>query len=1181
MLFKKIYMHGFKSFADPVTIELDNGITCVVGPNGAGKSNISDALRWVLGEQSPKQLRGGKMEEVIFAGTKTRKPKGMAEVTLLIDNSDKSLPIEYNEVSVTRRMFRSGENEYIINGNQCRLRDIRELFMDTGIGVEGYSIIGQGKIADLISTKPENRREIFEESAGVVMYKTRKASAEKKIKTANDNLDRVRDIIAEIEGRIDDLREDSSKAKEYIELRDRYKYLSVNIIIHNIQGIDKNLIIYSDDLKSMKESLNSFTDSLNKLENELEELRIREDELNDIIEESNTLLIEKINELNRISNRGQLNSARLVQLDKDISRLNNNIEYNKNKLLVENEKFIELETLEKDIDIELSKDKENIEKTLSIINDRKTKLKLIENEIESNKNELIDLNSESIRKKAEIGVLSNYLTTLLNRKDEIVNEHKTKDESFTRNKLELEKINLEIESKVKNIKEIESLIDKYNNEINTLESNSKELNDRIQDNSKKRTIKESRKATLIELENRYDGYNNSVRSLMNRRINGLIGTVSDLISVPNGYENAIETVLGNQMQNIVCENDKSAKEAVIWLKSSGNGRATFLPLKSIKGKKISPDVDTVNSAGYLGIASDIVKSESKYHNILNYLLGRIIVVDTMDNAIKISKKNTGSNRIVTLDGEVVNASGAITGGKYRHKTSNILARKKEIDALEHEINNLIIEEKLLINKKSNNDKDISIANDKKKGIYDELKKFEIEHNILMSDYNHINERVNSAKEKEDRYERDVNNIKKDIESTKTLIEKYKQEISESEEFSIKLNKNTSNLIDQGENYKDLLNEDNEELIVNRLSLKKNETKKLSNNELIEQIRDNITDYKDLIESTQSELESFINEKNVLSGNSESSDEIINELKTEKEELEKKIESSSRELEDNKNQYKNNIKSQKEINNEISHLQDDIHKNELKITKNETVIESLKDKLWDEFETSYAEAFDIKEEDLKITSANKEVKEIKIKIAELGEVNIGSISEYEKVKKRYEFMISQESDIKDAITELTGIINSMERTIKIKFNENFKKVAINFEEMFKVLFGGGYAELRLEDDSNPLESGIEIIAQPPGKKLRNINLMSGGEKTLIGVALMFAVLKAKPTPFCILDEVEAALDESNIEKFGNCLKSFDDIQFAIITHQKKTMEHADVLYGVTMPEHGISKLISLKLSEREN
>ena len=1181
MLFKKIYMHGFKSFADPVTIELDNGITCVVGPNGSGKSNISDALRWVLGEQSPKQLRGGKMEEVIFAGTKTRKPKGMAEVTLIIDNSDKSLPTEYNEVSVTRRMFRSGENEYIINGNQCRLRDVRELFMDTGIGVEGYSIIGQGKIADLISQKPENRREIFEESAGVVMYKTRKASAEKKIKGAKDNLDRVRDIINEIEGRIDGLKEDSAKAKEYLRLRDRYRYLSINIIVHNIEGIDKNLIIASDDLKDMKDSLSSYNMKLDKIGSELEEIRTREDELNDIIEDSNSSLIEKINELNRINSRGQLDSAKLAELDKDIDRLTKDIELNKSKLEVENDKFKELEKVESEIDSELSRDKKEIDQILNIVNERKAKLELIENEIENNKNEIIDLNSESIRKKAEIGVLSNYLTTLLSRKDEISNEHKTKDENFTRNKSELERTEQELESITKNIKESNELIVEFNNQLNKLESNSREINERIEINLKNRTVKESRKNTLIELENRYEGYNNSVRALMNSKLNGILGTVSDLISVPNGYENAIETVLGNQMQNLICEDDKSAKNAVNWLKSSGNGRATFLPVKSIRGRQISPDLDTIKSAGYLGIASEIVKSDDKYNNILNYLLGRIIVASTMDDAINMSKKNTGANRIVTLDGEVINASGAITGGKYRHRSSNILARKNEIDSLEKEIGDLITEEDLLSNKKAENVKNISIITEKITETHENLKRCEIDKNILLSDYNHINERVRSAKEIEDRYERDVKNIESDIDSTKNLIEKYENEISESEVLSVKIDEKTSDLIDQAENYKELLKEGNEELVTKRLSLNKNETRKLSNNELIEQIRDTIADYVDLVDELQSELQANIDEKTILSGNSENSDEKIKELEKLKEDLERTIGSSQKELEENKNRYSTNLKAQKEINYEITRLQDDIHKSELKITKNETVKDSLKGKLWDEFETSYAEAASIKEDDFKITSGNKEVKDIRIKISELGDINIGAISEYEQVKSRYEFMISQEADINDAITELNGIINNMERTIKTKFKDNFDKIVINFEDMFKKLFGGGSANLKLDDESNLLESGIEIIAQPPGKKLKNINLMSGGEKTLIGVALMFAVLKAKPTPFCILDEVEAALDESNIEKFGNCLKSFDDIQFAIITHQKKTMEHADVLYGVTMPEQGISKLISLKLSERKN
>lgn len=1179
MLFKKIYMNGFKSFADPVTIELNDGITCVVGPNGTGKSNISDALRWVLGEQSPKQLRGGKMEEVIFAGTRTRKPKGMAEVTLTIDNSDKSLPIEYNEVAVTRRMYRSGENEYIINGNQCRLRDIRELFMDTGIGVEGYSIIGQGKIADLISTKPENRREVFEEAAGIVMYKSRRAEAERKLKDAGNNLERVRDIISEIEGRIDGLREDSEKAKEYIKLRDRYKYLEINIIIHNIEGIDKNLSSSRAYLEEMREALLKNTNELNDIGIELDRIRNKEDEINDDLEESNALLIKNINELNRLCNRGELDSARLVQLDKDIDRLKNLIKENDEKLKLEQEKFNELQKNEIKIDDDLKKDKNRIEEALILNEEHKTKLEDINRQIDFNNNEIIDLNNESIKKKAEIGVLSNYLTTLENRKNETINDYQSKDDNLNSTRIEFERIDNELKSKINEIKDNEEKLNRINDEIVRTSELNKNLEEKIKLNIESKNIKESRKNTLNELEDRYEGYNNAVKALMNNTSTGIIGTVSDLISVPDGYELAIETALGNQMQSIICDDDDSAKNAVKWLKSSRNGRATFLPVKSIYGQQFNANDEIISSSGYLGIASNIISYNKKYKNIMDYLLGRIIITEKLEDAIKLSKKNIKASRIVTLEGEVINMSGAITGGRYKHKTVNFLARKKEIESLSLEIDKLKKEEKNLIERLSSNREDLKELKDKRVNIYEILKKMEIDKNVLSNEFEHINELLKNKKESDDKFDRNIRNIEGDINNTNNLINKYQEEIKEFENKAQDISTETDFLLIESEKYKEIIEKENEEVLEIHLSLNNNQNKKLANNELIEQIRDKMTDYEDIIDSSNEELSSFTREKEILSGNSENSDDKINELKLLKINLEDKISLATAQLEENKDSYKTYLKKQEDINLEVNKLQDEIHKADIKLAKNETIKDSLKTKLWDEFETSYAEASDLKDENLKITTASKEAKEVKTRLEALGDVNIGSISEYEKVSKRYEFMTAQEIDTLEAIKELNQIISGIEKTIKIRFKDNFDKVVLNFEEMFKKLFGGGTAELRLEDETNPLESGIDIIAQPPGKKLKNINLMSGGEKTLIGVALMFAVLKAKPTPFCILDEVEAALDESNIEKFGNCLKSFKDIQFAIITHQKKTMEHGDVLYGVTMPEQGISKLLSLKLSER--
>ena len=1171
-------MQGFKSFADPVNIELNDGVTCIIGPNGSGKSNISDALRWVLGEQSSRQLRGAKMQDVIFAGTATRKPKGMAEVTLVIDNTAGILPLEYNEVAVTRRMYRSGESEYLINGNQCRLRDIRELFMDTGIGVEGYSIIGQGKIADIVSTKPENRRQIFEEAAGVVLYKTRKTEAENKLKAATLDLDRVRDIIAEIEGRIDGLKEDSEKATEYLELRDRYKTLGINIILHNLEKLEGDVKSGKEELETLKKTIEETSDGLVDMDEKLENARLEEAELNEKYADANQKLLNTIDELGVITSGGRINHERLLNIEKELQRINEDLNTAAEKLVEEKEELARLEEGEKTVNAEMEQVKKELDAAVMLFNDHTGRNSSLNIEIEKLKDQMMNLTNQNVQRTAEINTLSSYKTTLEERKVSLSDDYEGRDKTEADNRARLTELSDSLKSKEDELESGKARLDEVSNNILSATESIEKISAEIDEISHKSSKAAARRSTIEEMEANYEGYNNTVRMLMQRNQSGIIGTVSDIIEVPSEYVTAVETALGGALQHIVCDDDNSAKSAINWLKSSKSGRATFLPVASVRADRLGLDGSVKSAKGFIGIASEMVDTKSKFREIVDYLLCRVIIADNMDDAISISKKNVGGYRIVTLEGEVINAFGAITGGKFSNKTANLLDRKQEIGTLKAQIDEYEKRTQELISQKESEEKTRDALREERNELRNKISTAEIEFNVLKSDIEHAESMVKADEGAAERFKSEIESIDSDLERADRMIDKYKAEISAAEKEITEAEAVAEKYMTEADEIAPLIEEDNEKIVALKIKIGENETKVLSGNEIIERVRDSITDLETSIEENTTEKEELTRQKELLTNTGAESGDKENSLREAKEALEAEIESLSASLEANKTNSDMLMHEQKESRTKLENIKEESYRLEVKTARNETLSETQKEKLWDEFEVSYAEALDMRDDDFGITAGNRESREIRIRLAELGDVNVGSIEEYKAVSKRYEFMTTQEADITKAMDELNEIIRNMDKTIKTKFKENFDKVVVNFEESFKELFGGGYAELRLEDETKPLESGIEITAQPPGKKLKNINLLSGGEKTLTAIALMFAVLKAKPTPFVILDEVEAALDEINIERFSDYLKNFGNIQFALITHQKATMEHADVLYGVTMPEQGISRMLSLKLGD---
>ena len=1178
MYFKRLEMHGFKSFAEPVVIDFNEGVTCIVGPNGSGKSNISDAIRWVLGEQSPKALRGGKMEEVIFNGTASRKSRGMAEVTLVIDNTEGILPIDFSEVAITRRMYRSGESEYLINNNQCRLRDIKELIMDTGIGVDGYSIIGQGKIQGIVDGKPEDRREILEESAGVVMYKSKKHEAELKLDRTQTNLDRVNDIISEIEGRIDGLKEDSVKAKEALQLREKRRDLEINITLRNVEKYNMTNEAGIEDINQLGKSLEELENSDSKLDENIQAVRDKNDNLEKLGNEAREKLLAKIDELNAVTNKSQLDSEKLAGFDRDVERLNSEIRVLEEKRTKELQKSEEYQNEKEDAQKLFEVSDKKLQNAISEYNEVMSRSIDISEKIQDAQNQIIDLNRDAAFKRSEAKSSQSMIEVQEKRKKEILQEKSELEQGQTEQKRILQSAIDERDEIIKESNDVQlDIVNKKAGKDETAEL-IRELSRKSEDLKIKRSQSIARKKTIEEMEANYEGYNGAVRFIMKSGIKGIHGVVGDLLNVPSKYETAIETALGGMLQNIVCEKDNDAKKAIELLKAQRAGRLTFLPMESVRGQNGSLSSAAMSARGFEGMANELVEFDSVYEGIFSYLLGRVAIVKDMDTAIQLSKITGSGIRFVTLDGEVINQSGAITGGKFKNQTANLLSRKNEILKLENTIEELNKEfEENESELKEKTDADIKLGQEirelegKKSSIQEELTK-------VLSRVSALETNASNSDEMNIKRDNELRTIDEQIEQNNKYIEKYNKEAENLENEALGMQKEVdSYLVLQSEIEKET--DSKRELITGaRIEKSKLEGEVKTKDELLESVLDAIDDFTEQIDSKEEELESLDKKRSGILYGADDAEGKAARLKSEKEELDEYISRVSEEKEQVNKELTGLLAEHKEIAEKINSYRDQKQQQEIRLARNETQLENAKQKLWDDFEISYAQALLYKRDDFVLSTAVKESRDIKNRLDELGDINVGAIKEYEEVSERYSFLTEQRNDISNAKDELLQIITDMDKTIKVKFKENFDKVVVNFEDIFKELFGGGHAELRLDNPDNPLESGIEIIAQPPGKKLQNINLMSGGEKSMTAIALMFAVLRTKPTPFCILDEVEAALDDANIDRFANYLKHFNEIQFAVVTHQKVTMEHADVLYGVTMPEQGISKVLSLRLGD---
>ena len=1188
MYLKRLELQGFKSFAEKIRLDFNGGITAVVGPNGSGKSNIADAIRWVLGEQSIKTLRGSKMEDVIFAGTEHRKPLGFAEVTIVLDNSDSTLPIEYDEVAITRRVYRSGESEYLINKTNCRLKDITELLLDTGIGKDGYSVIGQGRIDEILSTRSEDRRQIFEEASGIMKYKVRKQEAEKKLEFTRQNLERINDIITELEAQLEPLREQSEKARRFLDLREELKVLDVNVYLDNMKKSRERLETLEQQLKTVQDQINDENKKLEEITNSNREKTDLLKSLDEKLEAAKQVYYETEGNLERCNSEISLSREKIANLMQNIERLDaEKAELNEKIEALESEeanKQNRLNYLEKqleDYSTKLAAYEKQMEELLKTLDEEERKIELLKSEIMDK----MDIYSD---KKLQISNLRTHIENMQKRQRSI-------DTDVYQNIVEKDREKMKKEELAESIRKAEKLIKEHKEKISALSGERGETDRMLSELRAKQSkinsdiqFKSSRVRTLREMEQRLEGYNRSVREVLQachaspQFGKGIHGALAQLIEVDRKYETAIEISLGGALQNIVTQTEEDAKKAIEFLKKNKLGRATFLPISSVEGKGFdSQTLGRIKQCeGFCGIASDLVKHDPLYNGIIRSLLGKVVVIDDLDNGIKMARKFGYSFRIVTLEGDLLNTGGAISGGSIENRGTGILTRNREIGELDEELKALKQQESEVNNDIRLLTEDISRIEAEIASIEKEIKDNEL---IKIRDESHLaqtDENISKLSARIDMLRQEKEQLERQIKETEDELVKYELELLQTEQEINEAKKTVSEFQEkhkEDQAVRDALHQDITDF-------------KISVNSILESIA-GVKENADRLRTEKENMERSIGKKE------SEQDRFRNEIKKLEEQIEglnarikKHLEEKSGKtfeidrlteerkiLEEDIYDIVNKIN---DINKNMLLLKEEYSRTEVKKTRLEAEMEAMQDKIWNEYELTYSTALELKKDIGSHSAAQKRISELRNMIKDLGPINVGSIDEYIKTKERYEFMNSQRNDMEQAREKLLRVISEMTSIMKKQFLEQFELINKNFNDVFRELFNGGRAGLTLVDRENVLESGIEIEAQPPGKKLQNMMLLSGGERAFTAIALLFAILRLKPTPFCVLDEIEAALDEANVYRFVEYLKNYScNTQFIVVTHRKGTMEGSDELYGVTMEEHGVSKVVSMKMGEK--
>ena len=1181
MYLKSIEVQGFKSFANKILFEFHNGITGIVGPNGSGKSNVGDAVRWVLGEQSAKSLRGASMQDVIFSGTENRKPMGFASVSITMDNSDHKLPIEFDEVTVTRRVYRSGESEYRINGSACRLKDINELFYDTGIGKEGYSIIGQGQIDKILSGKPEERRELFDEAVGIVKFKRRKAAAQKKLEDERQNLVRVNDILSELTRQLTPLEKQAETAKIYLKKRDELKVLDVNMFLLEMEesrtelaALEEKLAISERDLKensqkyeSIRVEYDRLEEKIGGLDGQIDSERARNNE-NQLKRQQLAGQMEVLREQIRSVETSRKNQLeRLETIEKDLTERKKELEASRLELNGLKEERKQAQEEEEDTSVE----NDAIEASISHLN----------REIEGDKSEIIRILNQRASTKGKI-----------QRYDTMMEQNQIRRAEVSQRLLRLRSEENEQEDSLKELQEkyetvsekIEDLTEESRTYEEAVEKIRRELVRQNQQAEQGQTAfhrEASRLESLKNITERYDGYGNSIRRCMEQKSRepGLLGVVADLIKVEKAYEVAIETALGGSIQNIVTSDEDTAKRMIDFLKKNKFGRATFLPLTSVGLRGGFTDNGALKEPGVIGLASTLVQADQQYEGLVRYLLGRVVVADTIDHAVALARKYRYSLRIVTLEGELLSPGGSMTGGAFKN-SSNLLGRRREIEELEESVKLLKKDLDDLNQAIDENRSKRNALRDKIAALAEKLQKEYLVQNTAKME-------ISQMESRRDETASGYHHLKDEaveIETQMAEIKEEKHRIQEELDASVKQEQELNDRIEK-----------------NQKALKEEQA--------------NLTEQKQRFENVHLKLAGFLQKEDFLKQNTSRIEREVRTLNEEKVSVQKKMEDGEKETlekEENLKKIQETIDSgadvQKEAEEKIRVLTEE--KNACMVTQKgfftdrEALTEqkSLLDKenfrlsarqeklvesrdarindIWEQYELTPGSAREMKREEYQeMNQLKKAVLDLKNEIRSLGSVNVNAIEEFKEISERHSFLKGQHDDLVESEKALLGVIDDLDAGMRRQFEENFVKIQTEFDKAFRQLFGGGHGKLELMEGEDILEAGVRIIAQPPGKKLQNMILLSGGEKALTAIALLFAIQNLKPSPFCLLDEIEAALDESNVARYANYLhKLTKNTQFIIITHRRGTMAAADRLYGITMQEKGVSALVSVNLIE---
>ncbi len=1183
MYLKQLEMQGFKSFREKIRLKFGEGITAVVGPNGSGKSNVADALRWVLGEAGAKNLRGQKMEDVIFAGTQNRKPLGFAEVSMIMDNSDRKLNLDYSEVTVTRRLYRSGESTYLINGTACRRKDILELFMDTGIGREGYSIIAQGRIDEILSAKSEDRRNLFEEAAGIVKYKNRRNEAVKKLENERANLVRIDDIISEIEGRLKPLEAASEKAKKYVELSEQLKETEVSIFVLDVKKYEEQAEKLSLAVEALTTQIEEAEISLKEAEEKKNIKKESSDRLNDEIEGLNAEITElKLKYSEKLNEISLLNSDR-EHMEREILKIGAGRELSEKSTA---EKQEEIKSKERGLKIKkeaLSAASAKAEKAEEDCSKLRQSLAEDEKAISGYNEKILQLLSGQAEKREEIAKTSQRIEGINDRKNRL-NEEAAVNEGLLNEKTAL------LASLKKDEEKILTSAGTLNNSHKALLEESRDLTAKRQklEKSQRELLTElnenkSRIDILSNLEKTYEGYYGGVKAVLKNKgaLKGICGAVGELISVKKEYELAIETALGGSLQNIVTEDENAAKAAVNYLKQTHSGRATFMPLTAAR-RSVSPLKPEVTRAeGFIGQASELLQYDKKYEGIIAGLLGRTAVVDNIDNGIALAKKTGYQVKTVTLTGEVFNIGGSITGGSASKKQSGILSRKNELEALKTGLSEL----------QSSYDK----CSDALAAVSFNLTSVGRDIEANRGAFNNENLRLSALRARLKSESERKADLEKRLSSQNAELKGLEGENGEAaaalEGLSRRLSENESELEGLNESLSSSKTENSE---------RREELEKL--NALSTSLKLETERISAEISSDSKDIERLEGEIEEIRQNSENSSERASELredikknKADKAAKTKEAEEFKALSEKSGETYNLKLKERYGINSAVSEIETEIkdfndtliNLNKEKTSADErlgTVKEksrALYDGMWEAYEMTYPEAVKLFKEDLPAPKLHQRSKELKGQIKSLGSIDASAPQEFAEAKARYDFLTGQRADMEKAEKDLSEIADKLEVLMQERFSEQFKAINESFKEVFKEMFRGGQAYLALSDETDVLNSGIEINAQPPGKKLQSMLLLSGGERALTAMALLFAILRLKPSPFCILDEVDAALDDANVTRYANYIKNLSETtQFIVITHKKGTMQEADTLYGVTMQEQGISKVVSVSLKEAD-